>query len=480
MPIRPLVATLACLLAAGPALPAPAPSSPPPAAVDGKDGQATGQAAAEHHHHGGLPDDVPGLQKAAIEAYEADDPLRFVQATIKLRNARPYEPQYMIGMVVGAALLGRQTTAYSYMHKMQQQGLSFDFNSTEDTRSIRGTEVYDYINDLLIRAGEPLGEAEVAFTLPESPAYPEAIAWDPDRERFLIGKPDTGEVLAVARDGATETLLAPGAAVPLWAIHGLAVDAARQRLWVATAAVPSFEGLARSDLGKSALLGFDLNDLELEERYDVPADGVPHVLGSLAVLPDGDVYAIDRAVPVLYRKTSAGDALEPYLGNRELVGFRDLVASADGQRLYVADAALGILVVDPLRDASAMLTGPDTLNLGGISGLMVDDNALLMVQNGIRPQRVLRLELDDAGGAVANVQPVANAMDVFESPSFGIVHDGAAWYFAGSNGPGAHAGPVEPRVLKSPVKLEKNYQTPEQRKFREESLNRQKSATPDG
>jgi hypothetical protein len=475
------IALFACLCLFTGAVPAGAQEAEegPPAGQPSQPPDQDG-AARNSRSRGGLPDDVAGLQKAAIEAYEAGEHLRFVQATMKLRNKRPYEPQYLIGMVAGTALLGRQTTAYSYMHKMQQQGLSFDFNSTEDTAGIRGTQVYDYINDLLIRAGDPLGEARVAFELPEAGSYPESIVWDPSRERFLIGTVDTGSVLAVSPTGETETILSRSGADRWWSIHGLAVDAERQRLWLATAAVPAFNGLAREDLGKSALLGFDLDSLELLERHEVPADGVPHVLGSVAVLAGGDVFVIDRALPLLYRKPLGGKALEPHLGNRELVGFRDIAVSADGSKLYVADAALGILVVAPDKRVSALLAGPETLNLGGLSGLMVSGSALLVVQNGIRPQRVMRLELDDTGMSVTAVEPIANALEHFNFPSFGTVHDGAAWYFASGNTPGANAGPVKPLVLKSPVQLEQGYATPEQRKFNEETFGEEGPASDEG
>lgn len=480
MHTRKMIPNLACLafaclaLAVTPLFAAEPPAEDPP----GTAGPAVTEAAEPQAKRrpaqpSALPEDIAGLQQAAIEAYQEGNYLRFVQATIKLRNLRPYEPQYMVGMVVGAALVGRKNTAYSYMHKMQQQGLSYDFDSVEDTASIRDTEVYSHINDLLVRAGDPLGAAEVAFTLPESEHYAETIAWDPTRQKFLVGTLDNGSVLAVSPGGDTEVLIGTGDVQEMWSVHGLVVDAERKRLWVATTAVPAFDGLTSEDAGRTALLGFDLETLEPFARHEVPADGLPHLLGSIAMLPGGDVYVIDRAVPMIYRRTADGDALEPYLANRELVGFRDIVASADGKRLYVADAALGILVVEPETQVSAMLAGPETLNLGGISGLMAADGALLVVQNGITPQRVIRLELDSGGLAVADVQPIANAMPPFNYPSFGVVHDEAAWYFASGNMPGANQGPVEPVVLKSPLKLEEGYTTPEQAKFRADTLGKE-------
>ena len=435
----------------------------------------TGTAKAPEHKktsRGALPEDVPGLQQAAVEAYQQGNYQRFTQATMLLRKQRPFEPQYMIGMVAGAARLGRQTTAYNYMHVMQQQGLSYDFNATPDTESIRATEVYGYLNDLLIRAGRPAGMGQVAFTLAEAASYPEAIVWDPSRERLLIGTIDQGAILAVTPDGKVKELLRANADNGLWAVHGIAVDADHDRLWVTSTGVPGFQGLQPTDLGRGALFELKLSSLTVVNRFDVPADGYPHLLGSLSVTSAGDVYVLDRAVPLIFRKAAASTKLEPYLGNAQMVGFRDMALSQDGARLYVADTALGILVVELASQALAKLSGPETLNLGGISGLWYDDGSLLMLQNGIDPQRLMRLELDAGGTAVSQVSPIAVALESFAFPAFGAVAQGSVFYFAGSNIPGAHEGRVKSVVMRSPVLLKEEIPSVEGTKFREENLDK--------
>lgn len=423
-----------------------------------------------------FPQDVAGLQQMAIEAYQDQDYMRFVQANIKLREQRPYEPQYMVGMVIGAALIGKPQTAYNYMHVMQQQGLSYDFNSTEDTVSIRTPQVYGYLNDLLIKQGQPMGEGSVAFTLPESALRPEAIAWDEARGRFLVGTVDTGVVLAVTPDGKAEEILKAGKDNGLMAINGIAVDQARKKLWIATAGLPGFAALAPADLGRGALLEFHLETLEPLGRFDIPADGVPHVPGSVVVTPSGDVYLIDRAVPVLYRKP-VGQPLAAFLGNPGLVGLRDLAISADGSKLYVADAAMGVMVVDVVNGKASMLTGPETLNLTGISGIMYSEGKLLVLQNGITPQRLMRLDLDPTGMAVAKVTPLAIALEPFNAPAFGVVQGGEAYYFASSNLSDAGVKPTV--VLKTPIQLSKPIEAVDYTKFKQDTFGADGKPGPD-
>lgn len=421
---------------------------------------------------GPFPDDVPGLEDVAGQAIAEDNALRLLQATILLRRQRPHEPRYLASMVRAYAMLGKPTSAYHYMLQMQQQGLSYDFDKYEYAASLRGTEVYDYLNDLLVRAGEPAGEAEAAFTLDGSVSLPAALAWDESRGRFLVGTAGDGLILAVDEDGEVSELLRAGDDNGLWSITDLEVDEERNRLWVSSAAIPVFSGFDAGDAGQSALFEFELDSLQPLARYPVVRDGLARELGPLAIAPNGDVFAADRLTPVVYRKPADADKLSAFVGHPEMVAFRDMTISADGKRLYIADVARGILVVDPENQTAAVLEGPETLNLGGIEAVFHADEHLVIVQPGIEPQRLMSLKLDASGGTVIEVRPMAIALEAFDGPSFGTVKDEAVYYFADVRltQPGETARPVT--VLKTPLDAGDTIIAPDMRKFEEETLSK--------
>ena len=172
-------------------------------------------------------DEIAALEEQSRVAYEDGRALGFYIANRKLSELRPFEPEYTYRMTRACALMGRRSNAYEYMLKLQQQGVSYDFDATEDTVNIRDSEAYSYINGLLVEAGQPAGDGSVAFTLPGDPADFEAIAWDGSREKILIGTLREGTVLAVGDDGKKEVLLKADDKNGLWSIHGLAVDLER-------------------------------------------------------------------------------------------------------------------------------------------------------------------------------------------------------------------------------------------------------------
>jgi hypothetical protein len=377
-------------------------------------------------------EEVALLEKQSQETYAAGEWVNFYVANMKLNQLRPFEPGYSINIIRACALLDRKSTAYHYMLKMQQEGQSFDFNSLPDTLQIRDTEAYEYINQLLIDAGQSGGVATAAFTLPGNPADFRAIAWDQSRNSFLVGTIHKGAVIAVSVDGETEVLLEANDENGLWSINDLAVDAGRNRLWISSAATPSFAGYTVVDKNRGALFELDLKTMEILGRYNVPVDGLRHEPGSLALTDDGHVYVIGRAVPIIYRKTPQGDRLDTFFANPDLRNLRDIAVTPDNGRIFVSDAYKGILAIDPIAQQAALLAGPETMNLGGIESMVYRDGELFLVQGGFSPQRVVRLELDASGAEVQSISPMAIAQDDFDRPGAGTFQGDRLFYFANS------------------------------------------------
>ena len=67
-------------------------------------------------------------------------------------------------------------------------------------------------------------------------------------------------------------------------------------------------------------------------------------------------------------------------------------------KLYMSDYEVGIFVVNTDDPTKAWkLAVPENLNEGGIDGLYLWNDHLVGIQNGISPQRVVRLKLGDDG-----------------------------------------------------------------------------------
>lgn len=420
------------------------------------------------------PENVPALLVKANNTFAEKDYAGFRDTMVTLHRLRPYNSDYMYQLVIAHALMNAKTPAYDIMLKMQKQGLSYDFSKTDNTTNIRDTQVFDYLNELMVLAGDPMGESEVVFTLPETVTMPEAIAWDESRGKFLVGTRSDGRILAVGMDGEVTELVKADNENGMWAVMGLLVDETNNRLWVTSAALPVFSGFGPADKGRSALFEFDLKSLEMLNRHPVPVDGQAHILGNMVLSPTGDIFIVDRNLPLVYQKQANEDKLKAVLGLRKMVSMRGIAMNDDGSLMYIGDREMGIVVIEVKSGRTLPLNVPETLNLGGIDGLYFKDNSLVMVQNGIKPQRVMLLQLDSDGIQVTEVVPMAVAQPEFDYPSYGTIRGEDLYYFGSSHWAGSPK-PYKPvPVLRTPLNSGKELVQPDVRRFLEKQAEAQK------
>ncbi|MBT8058185.1 MAG: hypothetical protein HKP03_06230 [Xanthomonadales bacterium] len=415
-------------------------------------------------------DRIAALEADSAKAFEDNVPLRAYNANMKLLRLRPYEAEYMVNVVRAAALMGRRSVAYDFMLQMQQQGLSHDFNQEPDSESIRNSEAYDYINELLVEAGKAAGEGSTIFELPKLAGDLGAMAWDESRKRWLLGTLSEGKLLAVGDDGQVEVLLEGSAENGPWSIGGLAVDAVTGRIWVASSETPKFQGYSPVKKSGHAVFEYKLDSLEPVARHDLSPDQLDHDLGSIAVTGDGFLYVIDRAQPIVFRLEPGGKALVPFVASPELVRLTDLAVTPDNSRVFASDIAKGIWVIDPVAEQAGMLAGPETLNLGGITGLAYRNGQLFVIQGAQTPQRLLRLELDATGSQAAEVTPMAIALDRFDGPGVGSIREDGLFYVANAH---SSTSGATARVMRTPLDAGDQIESPTIRQFQREMENKQ-------
>lgn len=370
----------------------------------------------------------------AAEAYQRSDTEAWVEATTELHKLRPYNQDFMRHLVEGHSRLGQLSQAFEMMLTMQQQGLSVDWDRIEAVEPLREHNLYAHLNGLMSSAGEPFGDIERWATLDSEYAMPEALAFDAESGRLFVGTVRDGLILG-SRDGEAWSTLVSAADVPeLLAVFDLEVDAERGHLWVATGLTGQFQGEAREDGVRSALLRFDLESGELQADYPLnPASG-GQLIGSLAVAGDGTVFAADTQAPVIYRLSPGASALRPFFGHQSFTSLRGLALNDDDSLLYLADYELGLFVIDADGGQQAwQLAVPETFNAGGIDGLYWWDNHLVMIQNGMTPQRLVRLKLGDDGLGVTAVAPLAAAHESFDTPTYGVMNGSDLYFLAGSH-----------------------------------------------
>jgi len=406
-----------------------------------------------------LPRHVPSLQMMAMRAVQEQQYQEFVRILGQALELHPFDDRIMAQLVAGYSLLDEKSKAYNMMLYMQRQGLAFDFDKLPQTENIRDTESYEFINDMLKRADEHVGQSEKAFELPEDIILPETLAWDPVHEQFLVGTVYGGKIARFSRDGEHLKGKQKFDTSDAWSIFDLEVDAERGHLWASTTAVGQYVDYQQSLYGKAALLRYDLESGELQQRYELKPDGERHGWGNLALASDGTVYIADIRSPYLYVLEAGAESPRKLLQNAHLANSRGMAIDNQRGLLYVADRNLGINFVD-LREEKLYRVGTAQLiNLGGIDGLDFWNDHLVLVQNGIRPSRVMLLRMSDDGRRIQSQRALEVSNPHFDGPTYGTVVGDAYFYLAanqwpafdtnGNRRPGTSLKPVP--VLRAPL-----------------------------
>lgn len=372
------------------------------------------------------------LNQAAL-AFDDGDYEDWGAATERLHALRPYNQDFMTHLVRAYAQQERFSDAYNMMMLMQQQGLSEDWTRFDELAPMRNHEVYQHITNLMTSAGEGFGEVRSIAVL-DDVQMPEALAYDTETGRYFLGTVRKGEIQVSDEDGEFSVFADREQIDELMAVLDLEVDADRRHLWVASSAVPQWERYRESDRGRTVLLKLDLDTAELLGTYRLIPDRRPHAFGSLAISEDGTVYAADTVTPGIYRLRPDDQHPELFFTHQNFSSMRGITLSDDDSKLYLADYEIGIFIVDTSDPKKAWkLFTPENLNEGGIDGLYYWQGHLVAIQNGISPDRVLRMKLGDDGLGVVETAPLVAALPSFDTPTFGVIVDDELVFLSGSH-----------------------------------------------
>jgi hypothetical protein len=273
----------------------------------------------------------------------------------------------------------------------------------------------------------PVAMGRPQTVIADTTFWPEGFDADPRTGRYYIGSVRHRTIAEVdARTGAVRELI-PRDTADVGAILGVRVDPDRSALWATTSGIPQMEGYQPRDSAIAALLLVRLPDGVILGRWNLPPSPGGHVLGDLAVGPNGDVYVTDSSEPVFYRLRPRGDTLEA-LRNPLFRSLQGIAPTPDGRVAYVADYSHGLLRIDLATGAvSRLADAPNSTSLG-CDGLNWDRGALICVQNGVQPARVMRFALGADGWRIEGAELLDRNSRIADEPTIGAVVRGEFVY----------------------------------------------------
>jgi sugar lactone lactonase YvrE len=402
--------------------------------------------------HGAAPASADGSLDAA---YKRKDWPAMLRVARREAAAQPDVPRALYNLACAEALNGHGDATAATIDRLAALGVFVDLAHDGDLSAVRTQPAVVAALGRLDRIrGRSVGHAEVALTLPGHEWLTEGVAWDPDTGDLFVSDVRRRQIVRVGKDGQVRPFVRPGQD-GLGGILGMAVDRRRRSLWVTSSGLADYVAdLPDAQRGKTAVYELDLPTGKLRERIELDAPGGKHHFDDLTLDDDGRVYLSDGEGGAIW-SLEAGAPLDLWFPPGQLPSPQGMAWSSDGKSLYVADYARGLARIDGQSKALAWVHA-DGATLVGIDGLVRDprDNALVATQNGIAPNRVVRLTL---AGDRARVETLLMGDPRMTEPTLGaIVGDdfvfvaNAQWEAFAPRKPGAPPAPepAEPLLLR--------------------------------
>jgi len=371
------------------------------------------------------------LSAAAVKAYQQKDYIRFLANEKQALELQPSNPRFLYNVACGESLTGHSIEAIKLLNQLVDRKLDLGAETDDDFAGIRKTPEWSAFVSRLAELRKPIVRSEIAFKLSDPTLMAIGIAVDRQdgdtyiasiRERKIVRRTKTGHVSDFVREGQDGFL----------AGASLAIDGGRHLLFASSSAVPFMRGYREEEKGKSGLFVFDLKTGKLQRKAFLPVDGKLHFLNAVVVDHDGNAYVSDSGTPGIYRLGRNGTELEEFVGAGVFTSTQGLAFADDEKTMYVVDYSDGLWALDMASKKRRLVEGPPDVWLGGLDGLSRVGNGFITVQIGVRPERVLRLDLSGQGQRISAVTVLEMNHPEYDGPIQGAVDGQAFIYIANS------------------------------------------------
>lgn len=367
-------------------------------------------------------------ESLARKAYQEKNYPGFLENMQLASELRDNHPRLMYNLAAAYALNGKPTEALTVLKRAAGMGLVFPLSTDHDFDSLHNQPVFNDVLHQVEQNKAPRIRSVGAFTLHEKGLVPESVAYDESNDIFYVSSVYRRKILRITKSG--ETTVFSGEADGLWSVMGMKVDKARHQLWVCATAHPQMSNFFAEDKGKTALVKYDLRTGKLIAKFQPRDTTKPHWFGDLAISADGDVYTTDSVTPAVYVIRHDGNELETLLEGDPFVSPQGLDFTPDQKKLFVADYARGVFLVDLKTKTISSIKADVTLL--GIDGLYYHKRTLIGVQNGVNPQRVVRLTLSKDLNRFDRFETLEANNPAFDEPTLGVLVKDDFYFIANS------------------------------------------------
>jgi len=338
----------------------------------------------------------------------------------------PGDPMLLFEQAIAHAMLCDRGKTLDALAAVARTWGGLDPGSFRGFAFLRGDPAFDALLRDIRARNPPVLSSQPAYVLAEPGLFPEGMAFDGRTGRVYAGGAATQRVVWTDRSGVLHELV-PARAGGLGFPAGMKVDARREQLCVASAA--SF-GPGKDVPGAvTGILCFGLADGRHLRTLRLPT-GRTGFLNDLAIDPStGTIYTTNTSTGAVMKATARDPELHELLPDGTVPGANGIALDSSGRVLFVAGDE-GITRVELGTGRAGRLTRAGQIVDGSIDGLYFWNGALVGIQNGVHPGRVVRFPLDRELRRIERMEVLEAYAPWIETPTTGALDGDSLLYLA--------------------------------------------------
>ncbi|MBL7850949.1 MAG: hypothetical protein JNN04_08610 [Cyclobacteriaceae bacterium] len=345
---------------------------------------------------------------------------------VKAHAYHPYHQGILYQLGVMSALTGKPDESIPYLRKALYINAGYKLEIPE-LASVRDRSDFQQLLQLQKDLQKVVASSDTAFVLTDRSLHVESVSVNLNTGTAYVGSVHKRKIVAIDANGNARDFTKPGEH-GLTAVLGLRVDLKRQSLWACSSPLEEMDGY--DSLLPSRVYRFDLETGKLLAQYEAPGTG--HVLGDLAIGPNGQVLVSDSRTNEVYIVNEKSGALDRFLTDETFWSMQGLTFSDDGKYVFIADYVKGPFRLEMATRKLIKIGSTPENSLKGIDGLLFHQGTLLALQNGTYPLRVMRFQLNSTLDTITRADIIDQGRHELNEPTQGTLLGNDFYYVANS------------------------------------------------
>jgi hypothetical protein len=364
------------------------------------------------------------IMAKAGEAFQAEDWAALNDDLEAAQALRPYSLYVWKMRILARRLNGDVDGALALTEKISERGLAIDLSGHEAFDKLKTEPAFAEIEVQFSANMNPIGDPQILTHYDDAKLLPEAYAVGPSGARF-VGSVRTGKIIDLSDAAAPKDIIVANGGVFDIEVRGNA-------LWAVVNNQLAYEQADPANKFASIMV---FNLTTGARRREMRVSEEEALLGDLEVAKDGTAYASDSLTPRLFKLAPGDETLEVFVEDPRFANLQGIALDEPNHRIFIADYLAGLFVVDTYTAEVTKIENNVDAHLGGIDGLYYYQGALIGIQNGTTPIRIVRITLNDGATEATGFEVLQQNLDAWNEPTHGAIVKAELHYIATSNWP---------------------------------------------